>query len=526
MIFNVDVKLSSLFCGIPTDSDGDDPYLLTYFVKLDGTNVRQRPGDWQHFTGTVDVIAPSGGPGDLDARGVQSGRSIPVPPELGTWSTVLKPIIIDVPGIRFFAPGTVIVFAIAVAEEGLPHHITFEVFRKVVPFVRDRVNAFINGIDLLEVQQSASQAGQPVPDFLRGRINQFAEDLKHTVHNYVHDEFEQAILSEIFSLSPFERVTGIVDAISSIDPDEPLGNGAHIAKGEDELLNNGLAVFWTGTMKADKGDPASGEYDIHGALSANIRFTSADISGGDAPTTVTAPAGMPITVTFQKDHIMVCVYAGTTVQLTSYSHTQTYAVRREYPFATYRYSIAGQVLDLNLSSILIRTMVRFQQFNEDSTHPARPFIEDVEQERAVTVHFSSSVPANAPQLQVLSITNDPADGSYDIDLQVDFVVPGSGGAIVIPVATVPLSFTGQTLEFPADFAEHMKQCLSNFIGTRWAKSKRFNPRDPGPAERLKQFEEIARQLDRLAATGAFQKSNVEVAKKVIAAKLKLQVPGL
>jgi hypothetical protein len=522
MIFNVDVKLTDLFCGIPTDSDGDDPYLLTYYVKLDGTNVRQRPGDWQHFTGTVDVVAPPGGQGDLGARGVQSGRSIPVPPGLGAWSTSLKPIIIDVLGTRFFAPGTVIVFAIAIAEEGLPGHITRKVFNEVVSFVRNQINDFINGIDLLEVQQSAAQAGQSVPVFLRGRINQFADDLKHTVHNYVHDQFEQAILSEVFSPSLFDKAVGIVDAISSIDPDEPIGNGAHIATGEDELLNNTLAVFWTGNMKADKGDPASGEYDIHGELRANIHFTSADISGGDAPSTVTAPAGAPMTVTFQKDHIFFCVYAGTTVQLTSFSHTQTYTIRREYPFATYRYSIAGQVLDLNSTSVLIRTMVRFQRFNEDTTHPVRPFIENVEEERAVTVHFSSSVPANAPQLQVLSITNDPADGSYDIDLQVGFVVPGSGGAIVAPVATVPLSFTGQTLEFPPDFADHMKQCLSNFVGTRWAKSKRFNPRDPGPYERLRQFEEIAQQLDRLAATGAFQKSNVEAVKKVIAIKLKVQ----
>jgi len=476
MIFEINVELNQLSCGIPTDLDGDDPYLLTYFVKLDGTNVRQRPGDPQHFTGSVDIVAPPGGPGDLNAHGVQSGRSIPIPAELGTWANTLRPIEIDILGKRLFAPGTVIVFAIAVAEEGLPHHITSKVFREVVPFVRNIVNDFINGIDLLEVQQSAAAAGQSLQVFLRGRINKFAEDLKHTVHDHVRDEFEQAILSELFSPSLFDRAIGVADLISSVDPDEPLGNGAHIAEGEDELLNNSLAVVWTGNMKADKSDPASGEYDIHGLIGAHIHFTADDISGADAPSTSTSSMGDPVTVTFQSDHIMVCVYAGTTVQLTTFGHTQTYTIQREYPFATYRYSVDGQVLSGSSGSILTRQTARFQQFNENSTHPSRPFIENRMEEREVTLKFAFTTPPNAPQLQDLAITNNPADGSYDFDLQVDFVVPGTGGTVVVPVATLPISFTGQTLEFPPDFATQMQACLSNFIGTRWAKSKRFNPR--------------------------------------------------
>ena len=85
-----------------------------------------------------------------------------------------------------------------------------------------------------------------------------------------------------------------------------------------------------------------------------------------------------------------------------------------------------------------------------------------------------------------------------------------------------LIFTGQTLEFPDDFKKNMRHCLDNFVGTRWSKSKKFNPRDPGPIERMKEYERIVQQLDRLAAVGTFNKATVARLKQIVAVRLQVK----
>jgi hypothetical protein len=123
-----------------------------------------------------------------------------------------------------------------------------------------------------------------------------------------------------------------------------------------------------------------------------------------------------------------------------------------------------------------------------------------------------------PYLRVFFITidgsnirsNDPADGNYDVLLQIEAVLPNGS---TMPVGSEPIIFDGQSIELPPDFAKNVRDCLENFVGTKWSKSKRLNPKDLwGPAARRQRYEQITNELDALATVGAFERAEVEAIK--------------
>src|SRR5439155_5546133 len=184
--------------------------------------------------------AGPGHPGNLGVSGVTSGGNVHIPPALGTWSTTLKPIPIDTPVGRVFVPGTPIVYALVIDEDGIPHHITNTVFHEVQTFVRDRVNDFLNGLDLLDLVQKANAATPPVDlrTFLRTTVEGFITDLKQKVHDYAEEEAIAMVLLDLVRVPGL----GLIEALSSIDADESIGNGAHFSPGEDDIIGSSLFV--------------------------------------------------------------------------------------------------------------------------------------------------------------------------------------------------------------------------------------------------------------------------------------------
>jgi hypothetical protein len=127
---------------------------------------------------------------------------------------------------------------------------------------------------------------------------------------------------------------------------------------------------------------------------------------------------------------------------------------------------------------------------------------------------------NDPQIEHLFLSNDPADGNYDLLLQIEAVLPDGR---TMPVGSEPIIFDGQSIELPSDFAKNVSDCLENFVGTKWSKSKRLNLKDLwGPAARRLRFEQITNELDALATVGAFERADIEAIKANLAAKLKLK----
>ena len=90
----VTIQLQNIHCFREGDGPGSaEPYLWIVFFKIDGdTTVIDRNLSLQ---GTATVIGTPGNQENLTKHGVDAGDDVPIPPELGIFRTVLKPIPVD-----------------------------------------------------------------------------------------------------------------------------------------------------------------------------------------------------------------------------------------------------------------------------------------------------------------------------------------------------------------------------------------------------------------------------------------------
>lgn len=516
MNFNTTISLDNLHCVSPADSGGDDPYLWAFYSHIDGNSVRQSASDPFRLSANVSITSGTGRPGNLNVEGIDGGANVHIPSNIGQFATTLKPIELQFGvssgTIRVFMPGQVIAYAVVIAEEGVPRHISSGIHDDVRVLVEERVNDFLNGLNLLPLSITAITQG---PAAMRGvlvsQINDFITNLKQEVKDYIKTYAELAVLSEWWN--PLAQIA------TALDPDEPIGKGVNFTFGEDQIIADNLSEHPRGDLRQEKTGLGGGWYIIDGHLDADVHFSPTDLPL--VSTQLTSTPTTPQTVTFQKDHLMVCITAGTTVELTAFNHTETYGYAVQYPFANYRYTIEGQVLSGNSGSIALTKTVHVQEFDENATSVIAPFIKNVDQNRSVTIQFSKVRRSNDPQIELLVLTNNSADGNYDFILQVEVALNNGN---FLPVGTQFIQFTGQTLEFPADFQKQMHSCLENFIGTRWAKSKIPSLSDLwGPMQRQQEYERVARELGALQEAGIFSSAAIDGALKIIAGKLR--VPG-
>jgi hypothetical protein len=68
-----------------------DPYLWTIFFKLDGTTASMSDPDFT-LSGLATTAPTPGSHGDLGARNIKSGDTVPIPAAVGHWQTTLTPI--------------------------------------------------------------------------------------------------------------------------------------------------------------------------------------------------------------------------------------------------------------------------------------------------------------------------------------------------------------------------------------------------------------------------------------------------
>ena len=514
MTFHTTVSLDNLHCVTPHDSGGEDPYLWAFYTRIDGTSVRQSASDPFRLSANVSITSGTGRPGNLNVEGIDSGSNIHIPANIGEFKTTLSPIELQFGvasgNIRVFVPGQVITYAVVIAEEGVPRHISSGIHDDVRLLVEQRVNDFLNGLDLLPLSITAiTQGPGAMQTALNQQIQDFITDLKQEVRDYVKTYGELAVLSEWWN--PFAQISSL------LDPDAPIGNGVHFTFGEDKIITDNLAEHLHADVRESKSGLGGAWYIIDGHLDADLRFSPTDLLLVSVATT-SNPAGQPQTVTFQKDHL--CITAGTTVEITEINHAQTYGYAVQYPFANYRYTIDGQVLNGASGSVVLNKTVQVQQFDEDAAFVGGvPFIKNVEENRNVTIQFQKVRQRLDPQIEVLQLSNDPADGNYDCLLEVGAIL---NNGTFIPVDTPFLQFSGRTLEFPAWFVKGLHNCLDNFVGTRWAKSKIVSLAELwGPMQRQEEYERVAEQFRLLQEAGIFSAAGIEAALKVIAGKLRV-----
>ncbi len=84
---DLDVHLDTLILHATEDSGGDEPFLWTAFIKIDGDTFELAESGRAHAT----VVSTSGSHNNLTRReGLRSGSRLAIPPRVGRFSTVLK----------------------------------------------------------------------------------------------------------------------------------------------------------------------------------------------------------------------------------------------------------------------------------------------------------------------------------------------------------------------------------------------------------------------------------------------------
>jgi hypothetical protein len=523
MIFKTNLGLSNLHCVTPTDPSGEDePYLWVFFLKADGSNIRQRTGDPFHLSANITIVSGSGRPGNLGVSGVRSGGNIHISPKLGVFDDALKPIVLTLnqagATIRIFVPSRIAVFCIAIDEDSAPRDAMETAFNEVKSFIQFRLNDFLNSLDLQSMATEALTSPNPEEKFqslFTDKLEQFTQQIQKAAVDFVEFSALVAVIENLDWWNPVDIGGAIA---TGLDPDEPIGR-AQFMFSEQEILDNNLHLTLHKDLRQSRTGLGGAWYILNGYLNATVSFNPSDIKLQILPE-VSQPIGSPQEYTFQSDHIFACVYAGSSIQIARIGHAGKYQIFVDYPFAGYRYTLDGQVLSGNSGTLLLSKEVRFPEFDENSFMPSSPFVKYRRETRQVKVQFEKRRLPNDPQIEQLFIANDPGDGNYDLLLKVEAVLNNGG---VLPVGSEAIIFEGQTIELPPDFLKSIKDCLENFVGTKWAKSKRLTLKDLwGPVARRRQYEETIRELDALATVGAFDKQSVEAAKNIIAAKLKIK----
>ena len=512
MIFNLRATLENLHCITPTDPSGEDePYLWAFLIQIDGSTVRQRVGDQGHLSANITIHSGSGRPGNLGVDSFKSGGNIFIHPDIGGFNTSLTPIKLTLSqgplSVRVFLPGTAAIFCMALDEDGTKRDAMEGAFNDVKNEVRDRFNDFLNGLDLQSIATAAVASPTPLAKakaLFDQQLNTFIEGLLPDVINVAIQSAELSVMSDWSLWDPFSW-------LASADADEPVGAQVFILT-EQSLIDSNLAMPLHSDLRQSTSALGGAWYIVDGHSEADIHFTSSDLRV-DETNVKSAPISPPQPVVFRENHL--CISAGTTVNVQMVGSVQTYVISVQYPFARYRYSIDGQVLNGNSGRLVLTKSVRSQVFDEK----APGFIKNIYDTKQVTLSFSKSVSPTDPQIELLSITNSVDDENYNVDLTVDAVL---NDGRVIHVGDQFITFEGKTLHLPDDFMNQYRKCMQKFSLDRFAKTKLpswLETHANGPAERIRQLERVSEQLDAVARLGIFQQASVDKAKLVFAEKL-------
>ena len=159
--FNLTVKLGSVFCFQGQDTTAliggpeSEPYLWMLGFKLDGTSLTQ---NGNFLTGQLGTFVGQGGQRNL-TNGVVSGQTVRVRPEVGQWTTEVRPIPITLAGQQITRiPATVGLVGILMEENLTPGSAVNAALQSVVTLLKSTVQSVLAGMGLAGIAADALAA--------------------------------------------------------------------------------------------------------------------------------------------------------------------------------------------------------------------------------------------------------------------------------------------------------------------------------------------------------------------------------
>ncbi len=513
MSLRVDVTLHTLHCITPTDPSGEDePYLWVYYIRADGDTLRQSTVTATRLSSNLEVSSGPGRPGNLLVSGVTSGGNIRIPATVGAHSAQLRPILLRLTdgGVerRFFMPGVLFVVGVLIDEEAVPRDAMEGAHEDVRKLLKQRLDDFFNALDLQPLILQAIAAGDiaPARQALLAQLTAFIGNQDGgLVKEAIDGAIQSAMISVMSSWNPIEHLT------SALDPDEPVGT-AMVMVQEDALIAANLTQDAGQDVRQSPTGLGGAWYVLHGGAKGELTFTQADALIRMQPR---APVeGDRGTHVFHEGKL--CIAEGSRVTWVRMDHTLTYDVSIEYPFATFEYRLDGQLLEGANGVAQISKEVSLPEFDPDTYK----FMRWRQETRNVQVTFARTPDPAAPQIQHLTLTNAPADGSYWLELRIDAVL-NDGRRIFAGLHVI--DFEGQTLRLPEEFVKGVEQCLEPLTSNRFAKSVKVGPKELwGPYGRQQRYEQLTQAIDALATVRGQDAAITEAVLKAVAARLNIK----
>jgi hypothetical protein len=503
MIVNVRSDLNTLFCLVPNESS-DEPYLWTFFLKLDGDTVRQVGNS---FIGSIQVHTGGGSHGNLGATGVQANRRIEIPDAVGDHATTLRPIEVTIPGgdpLR--VPGQYVVVAVLLEEDNSDDDGIENGHQAVRQLIELDANDFINGLNGVQIVTEAQQRVNDLGGDLRGHAQAIVIERFDALAGTIRGSAKSAVTLEILAEHTPGAFWELLDADDMVD-------ARTLRFDERDLLTGfaGSSRFIVEDLidRDDDDNSIRAMYRLVGTVSSSFKPVPADLrQTGSQVSSVVGATGEHV---FAERHL--CVEAGQRTTWTRHDQVEEHVFLFRYPFLPLIWSIDGKDMNGDTGEIRLQRSCTFPFFHPQGREtPAHR-----EEQREVVIFFTKF---RENGLEGIRLRNRPEDGTYYATLSLDAT---ANGFTRVHLLTADFGFDGQSITSP--FYAEFKACIEKFRSPseEYAKSKRVGPHDLwGPSARQRWFEEQVQRGQELVDAGQLSKARFGAIRQVAQQRLRLR----
>jgi hypothetical protein len=265
--FDIRVQVYKVFCFHGADEETSEPYLWVIGFKFDGSTLRQQ---LTKLVWTPDFFFSGGSHGNIGG-GMDPGTSSTVPGGVGTWNTSLAPIeLTDIQGNTTQIPGTVGFAAVLLEENSVADHAAEAGHQALNGFVAERIQAFVDSIDLTEVNSAVqtkvdqgTARDQAVQEVLQPRL----DALQQQIGDGASDVVSNAIRADL----------NIPESVfAGLDKDQMMGKVFHRVTAPQLIGANNFIVDFDDDIFDNPAVPEAGNfaYTLHSYVKAKVKWES------------------------------------------------------------------------------------------------------------------------------------------------------------------------------------------------------------------------------------------------------------
>ncbi len=484
----------------------DEPYLWTWFWKLDGDTVRQVAPEVNSLLGSVIVHSHPGSHGNLpkmneDDIGLVRSRRFSIAAEQGRFSADLRPIRLRLNGTTYLIPGQLWCFSALMEEDESSDNAMEAASQEMFIHIEQTLNAAIASLAPAVVRNTvaATQPLTPVAwstalaDTFMGIFDTVAAGFGQKLRDLVnqHASNEESLLDP-----------------SSWDWDECQGTFVFRM---DEIRLRALPVHDVAHQFValdSEGDWYS-LYTMRGTITGQPVGSDVflEAMGGTSQATPVKSG----TLTTSDD--LLCLPAGTVVKWEALEEKETedFLLLAPYgPVAWFLHTAPLTEAGATVQAVSILRPRRIPRF--DFSAPG--WVRYDAHNALVEVSYVFN---REPQGTRLQLSNRPDDGSYECELTVRR--PGDKNAPTLAATLV--AFSGLSIRIPAWTA--FQRCLREKF--EWVDRKRIpRPMPRGPGARRKLFDELMSEGRLRVRAGLLSPVRLREVEAALERRLKLQPP--